>query len=84
MDGILSVNAVVLERWPKMINKEQLQKLKELDKPFIKPLWAYAEYVFGEKGSDSVFKKYLATTNLLAYRMFKWKDSDEWEGRVNG
>ena len=84
MDGILFANVAVLERWPKMINKEQLQKLKELDKPFIKTAWAHAEYVFGEKGSDFVFKKYLATINLLAYRMFKWKDSDEWEGTVNG
>ena len=73
MDGILFVNAAVLERERKMISKEQLQFLKENNIPYIHREWENYEKHYPNDGT--AFKRYLKCMKLAAYRKLTWADS---------
>lgn len=71
MDGILFVSVAVPERLKKMIKKEDLQVLKDLNRPYHKIIWMYAE----EKNPENPLKYYLRYMRLYAFRHQTWENS---------
>lgn len=71
MDGILFVNVAVLERERKMISKEQLQSLKQADRPYLKSIWEYCEMI----PDKDTYKLYLKYITLPACKKMNWSDS---------
>ena len=71
MDGILSVNAAVLGKIKKMIKKEDLQVLKDLNHPYHKTVWKYAE----DKSPENPLKYYLRYMRLYVFKHQTWENS---------
>ena len=71
MDGILSVNAAVLGKIKKMIKKEDLQVLKDLNHPYHKTVWEYAE----KKSPTNPLKYYLRYMRLYVFKRQTWENS---------
>lgn len=71
MGGIPSVNVVVLERLTIMISKEDLQVLKDLNHPYHKRVWEYAEY----QSPENPLKYYLRYMRLYVFKRMTWEDS---------
>ena len=70
MDGILFVNVAVPERLT-MIKKEDLQVLKDLNHPYHKSVWKWAE----EKSPENPLKYYLRYMKLYVFKNQTWENS---------
>ena len=71
MVGIPSVNAAALGKIKKMIKKEDLQVLKDLNHPYHKTVWKYAE----DKSSENPLKYYLRYMKLYVFKRQTWENS---------